>query len=288
MTVRALLTTAVLVASPVWAYWAKNHQALNEQVARDGRPWDEAGFQRAGKPVKTVADYARRVLYVSGPGECGPGAGNASQPLRGVPYASSYPPGFDKPTDAPSGEPRSLLEWNKWGGQWEDGFNTMNEATRWGGRRAVNHFHDPLTPGGGYTGITDSMTGSIAPYGNLLRRGTSVTSWVMNGDGADVGKKNHWGYPTIGECLHRAYTELPDEKREAGLACAFRALGQVEHLVEDNSVPDPHPRPGAPGRWLGGVPEGLEAGTVRGGTEALDTVPLEAHRARGPARPVGP
>ena len=226
----------LLSARPASAYWAKNHRALNEQIACDGRPWEEAGFKRAGQPVKTVEDYARLVLYVAGPGTCPDVA--AGQPLRGVPYDTSYPPGFDKPTDAPSGPAHTLLDWNSWGGLWEDGFESMDDATQWGGRRAVNHFHDPLTGSGAYTGITDSTGGAIVPLGCLLRRGTSVTSWVQNGDGADVGEKNLWGYPTIGDCLHRAYTELPDEKREAGLACAFRALGQVEHLIEDNTVPD--------------------------------------------------
>lgn len=159
----------------------------------------------------------------------------------------------------------------------------MSEATKWGGRRAVNHFHDPLTAGGGYTGISDTGLGSIVPYANLLRRGISVSQWVMNQSSTDIGEKNEWGYPTIGECFHRAYTELPDEKREAGIACAFRALGQVEHLVEDNTVPDhtrdlPHPGNGweeylqgsrlglfseAPGPWTLFPLKLIESGGVR-------------------------
>lgn len=233
---RPVMIVVLLCASSASAYWAANHQALNEQVACDGQPWGPGDFSRGGQPVITVADYARMVLYVAGPGEC-PSVENGTA-LRGVPYAESYPPGFDKPVDAPSGPARTLLEWNSWGGLWEDGFASMAQATTWGGRRAVNHFHDPLTGSGEYTGITDATGTAIVPVGCLFRRGTSVTSWVMNGEGADVGERNAWGYPTIGECLHRAYTELPDEKREAGLACAFRALGQVEHLIEDNTVPD--------------------------------------------------
>lgn len=240
---RLLITLCALLAGSAGAYWAKNHRAMNEQIVCDGLPWEETGFERSGKQVKSVADYARAVLYVSGPGVCSADKGGGERVsgglgFRGVEYATSYPPGFDKPTDAPSGAGRSLLAWNSWGGLWEDGFESMDDATMWGGRRAVNHFHDPLTGSGAYTGMTDTGSGAVLPYGNLLRKGTSVTNWVMNGDGAELGEKNRWGYPTIGECFHRAYTEFPDEKREAGLACAFRALGQVEHLVEDNTVPD--------------------------------------------------
>ncbi len=243
MSKRLLITIAVLVAGSTWAYWAKNHRAMNEQISCVGRPWEEGGFLRSGQQVKSVADYARAVLYVSGPGKCDKANAEGERvsggvKLRGAEYAKSYPPGFDKPTDAPTGAPRGLLAWNSWGGLWEDGFESMDDATMWGGRRAVNHFHDPLTGTGAYTGMTDNGSGAVVPYGNLLRKGTSVTSWVMNGDGADVGEKNQWGYPTIGQCFHRAYTELPNEKREAGLACAFRALGQVQHLIEDNTVPD--------------------------------------------------
>lgn len=222
------------VASVVWAttalaYWAPNHQQLNEQIFCSGKPWGEAGFKRTKESVKGVIDYARRVLYLSDPGTCtgdeterSGGAG-----LRGVEFRD----GYDQPGDNPS-TGMSLLDWNKNGGLWEDGFKGMDDATKWGGRRAVNHFHDPLTTEGGYTGITSEEGDPNVPYRNLLRRGISATRWAMNEGG------NRWGYPTVGDCFHRAFTELKDERREAGIACAFRALGHVEHLVEDNTVPD--------------------------------------------------
>lgn len=235
MSARLILLVIVFLSVPALAYWADDHKSLNQQLACSGRPWDDAGFMRSGQPVRLLGDYARRVLYLNDPGSCQ--RPTTGQTVKGVGYDLDYPSGFDTPDDAPS-ESHTVLEWNRLGGFWEDGFKSMGEATMWGGRRAVNHFHDPLNGNGGYTGIADLPTGSVVPFMNLLRRGTSATSWVMNGEGLDVGEKNLWGYRTIGDCFHRAFTERTNDKREAGVACVFRALGQVEHLIEDNTVPD--------------------------------------------------
>lgn len=240
---RELSLAVVLVSASALAYWAPDHVKLNKQVFCKGKPWGDAGFKRGNRTVKSTLDYARSVLYLARPGRCGDEASDDALRLRGVKFQESSVfegtprPGLETPTDAPNAS-FTLLEWNANGGLWEDGFNSFSEATKWGGRRAVNHFHDPLTGSGGYTGLTAADWASGAPYVDLLRRGISATEWVKNGtSGGDAGK-NLWGYPTIGESMHRAFTEKEKEKRQSGLACAFRAMGQVEHLVEDNTVPD--------------------------------------------------
>lgn len=264
------LAAAVMMLLPAGAsaYWAPNHEQMNWNVFCRGRPWDEAGFKRSGKDVTEMFAYARSVLYLTEPGECGAAPAMKSEPKEGSKPPPGTPleigrflygvkyngpdqfvfPGLELPTDEPN-QQLTLLDWNKRGGLWEDGFNDMKQAKLWGGRRAVNHFHDPLTGSGGYTGVTDVDADAVVPVLNLARRGISVTEWVMNGQSGGPGGKNDWGYPAIGESLFRAFTELKNEKREAGIANAFRALGQVEHLVEDNTVPDhardlPHPGKG--------------------------------------------
>lgn len=121
-------------------------------------------------------------------------ASDAHEPgqyLYGVKYSgpNKHPiPGLDLPTDEPN-ERLGILDWNKRGGFWEDGFNDMGEATVWGGRRAVNHFHDPLTGSGGYTGVTAANRDATTRYLNLARAGISVTEWVMNGQSGGEGAR---------------------------------------------------------------------------------------------------
>jgi hypothetical protein len=165
-----------------------------------------------------------------------------SDAVRGVRFNSGQGSGVigdDTPTKPP-GQGLSLWCWVVMGGLWEDGFSGLEEGTMWGGRRAVNHFHDPLSSGGGgYTGLLDENSDEAVPYKNLLRRGISVTEWVMNGQsGSAIYGRNDWGYPTIGVGLHRAFTERTLELRERGMAAAFRAMGQMMHLIGDNTVPD--------------------------------------------------
>lgn len=237
----------LLGAGTALAFWAPNHQGMNLQVVREGTPWG-GGFVRSQAPVTHFNDYLSHVLYVNEP-ELPPefvvepdaclarrAAGNSA--IVGVAFQQSFPTGEDKPTDAP------LLGMTPWcwvvkGGLWEDGFNGLAEGTIWGGRRAVNHFHDPLAQGGGgYTGLLNENANEELPYLNLARRGISVTEWVMNGHSGGAFGFNLWGYPTIGEGFHRAFTESSLQRRESGLASALRAMGQMMHLLEDNTVPD--------------------------------------------------
>lgn len=238
-----VLLTGLAFSVPASAYWATNHEDLNRQVYKEGKPWD-SGFQRGSRQLTHAEDYLTHVLYLRAP---------KNNVLRGVgfhPGGNGNVIGSDTPDDNPTAA-FTVSEWVAKGGLWEDGFSDMGEATKWGGRRAVNHFHDPLSvTGGGYTGITDMNAATALPMVDLLRRGISVTQWAMNGtSGGDDNGRNVWGYPTIGTSLHRAFTEKTLVKRTSALTSAFRAMGQVMHLVEDNTVPDhardlPHPGDG--------------------------------------------
>ncbi len=224
----------------VLAYWAPNHMDINENVLRKGKPF---AFTRAdGKEVKTVDDFLRRQWFIS-EGINHEVKGVAFQKTSGSVIFGSYePPALDKPSDGPN-ETHSLVEWNRFGGLWEDGFQDGSEATKWGGLRAVNHFHNPLaTNGGGYTGIRTADGIEIhkqdktgLPYLDLLRVGASSTQWVMGGGAKET---NAWSYPAGVECLSKFGVNILPSERQSGLACAFRVMGQVEHLVEDNTVPD--------------------------------------------------
>lgn len=253
---RRYLLALACVATSGWAFWAPNHENINLQIVREGRPW-ATDFTRSGQPVGTIEEYVSRVLYVSmtSPPSANilvePTEGEQDQhpcekpdpdAVRGVPFNDAKTFGVigdDKPTDA-ARKRFSLWCWVVKGGLWEDGFNGMDEGAKWGGRRAVNHFHDPLsTNGGGYTGLLDENTNEAVPYQNLLRRGISVTEWVMNGrSGSALFGRNEWGYPTIGVGLQKAFSEKELKLRERGMAAAFRSMGQMMHLIGDNTVPD--------------------------------------------------
>lgn len=247
---RAFAAISMLVTTGALAFWAPNHQDINVQVLREGTPWG-TDITRSGEAITSFDEYLQRVLYVSAepvPLDSNDEADTSNEACRdnrkdlviGVPFQNSPREvmASDKPTDAPSLR-LPLWCWVVRGGFWEDGFLNLTEGTKWGGRRAVNHFHDPLASGGGgYTGLTDVNDFASAGYLNLIRRGISATEWVNNGVSGPYDGKNEWGYPTIGEGLHRAFTEEKLEKRESGMAAAFRAMGQVMHLISDNTVPD--------------------------------------------------
>ncbi len=133
--------------------------------------------------------------------------------------------------------------------------------------------------------IPDFATG--APFIDLFRKGISVTRWVQNGTSG--GKTNLWGYPTVVRSMQKFYRETDELKRDSALAAAFRSLGQVEHLIEDNTVPD-HTRdllhPGA------GFEEYLKTRVGPGGPPLLSAFPyaewkfmlLTAIETEGPRR----
>lgn len=231
---RTLGLVALVVAAPALGYWAETHEVFNKAVFQKSA-WP--AFQRGGQPVTTPDGYLSRVLYLND---------GQYRFLRGVPFSPpacfgntcSY--SADKPTDAPT-ERHTAWRWTARGGLWEDGFENYTQATRWGGLRAVNHFHVPLgarSAGGGYSGITRNAqnVASHQPYVGLLRSGISTTQWVLGANSG--GDTNYWGWPAVGESMERFYLEKTQERRESGLASALRAAGQVMHLIEDNTVPD--------------------------------------------------
>lgn len=214
-------------------YWGPNHGQMHEDVMMRGQPFR---FSRQGNEVRSFNAYLERVLYLSN---------GRRKPIKGVQFKeASINPGTDTPDDAPN---RTLEaeDWVKWGGVWEDGFNNSDEATKWGGLRAVNHFHDPLNPiEGGYQGIrtangiivTPLPLATGIPYLDLIRNGKSVTSWVMGEGGG--GQKNAWGYPAVVNGFRKFFTDPDPEKRASGMAAVLRSVGHVMHLVQDNTVPD--------------------------------------------------
>lgn len=230
---RLVLLLALGPASAV-AYWAESHESFNKLVFQKTE-WP--AFSRAGQSVATPDQYLSRVLFLNE---------GQYRTLKGVPF---NPPRClintcvytaDKPTDAPS-ESHSAWRWMARGGLWEDGFENYQQATRWGGLRAVNHFHVPVgarSAGGGYRGLTANSknVATHIPYYDLLRSGIDATAWAMGANSG--GDDNHWSWLAVGESMARFYTEESTERREAGLAGALRAAGQVMHLIEDNTVPD--------------------------------------------------
>jgi hypothetical protein len=237
------LLASLLVALDAHAYWAPDHAELNRQVYRVGAPWGDAGYKRGGRSIVHVEDFLASQLYVASP--------HTSQ-LKGVGFDREFTVldsiANDAPGDRP-GEEMKLEEWVAQGGKWEDGFEDMLLATRWGGRRAVNHFHDPISvglSGGGYCGFLPTA-GTGLPYVDLARPGMSAARWAAGG--AEIEEENKWGLPTVWNRLRLGMSELTPDKREAAFAAAFRAIGQLQHLIEDNTVPDhardlPHPGAG--------------------------------------------
>jgi hypothetical protein len=263
--------TFILVSFPmaVFAYWAPNHIGMNWQIWNDGKPFG-AGFKRGDSTVSTGRQYLQRVLYLNVDTPVSFIVPKALVPLnadqakkqticdlqnsarfsmKGVEFKNaSINPGTDKPTDKPSKQLPANL-WVACGGLWEDGFTSADQGARWGGRRAVNHFHDPLSTSGGYTGLNSINVASGLPFVDLLRPGISATEWVDGKNSGGPLGDNNWGYKAIGESWHRAFTEETLEMRTSAISAALRATGQVMHLVEDETVPDhardlPHPGDG--------------------------------------------
>ncbi len=245
-TLRFVIVAALLLLS--WraqAYWGETHENINEQVAHS-KPFD---FTRAGVKVSSLEEYLQVVLFIGD---------GLKQEAKGVPFRNtrgSATEGFgaDTPSD-PATESHTLQVWNKRAGQWEDGFLNMDQATKWGGLRAVNHFHNPIAkvprsiPGedGGYSGLIGiRLTKTGEAYRDLLRPGISAARWA-NGEAAPGGEVNLWGFPTATDSLAQYFVKPYPDDRGPALANALRAIGQVEHLIQDGSVPDhardlPHP-----------------------------------------------
>lgn len=217
------LLFALTFSTAASAYWGRNHETLNLHVSTTGELLD-GKLTRGSRPIKGLNDYLIGVYYINGDSE-------VSTVLCDVTALA------DRPDDPPDSPPGTFAAWVGYGGVAEDAFVKRGEAVKWGGRRAVNHFHDPIGPGG-YTGILDNDEISNIAFINLLGKGISAADWVMNGRNGNKGVQNYWGYPTVGISFHRAFTAPTLGSRQSALAAAFRAIGQVMHLIEDNTVPD--------------------------------------------------
>lgn len=235
---RVVVATAALLSAQAFAYWAPNHMEINQQVAEEGKPFN---FKRGGHTIIKLDDYVKNVFMLTG----------LSRELKGVEFkrATNFFGGQgDQPSDDPSGS-HTLLMWITKGGLWEDGFVDLTEGMEWGGYRAVNHFHNPIarTGDGGYNGFIPTSYTKTVPYLNLGRSGISAHLWAEGGSNGS--ETNFWGTNALRDSFTQYFLESEPEKREKGLANAFRAMGQLEHLIEDNTVPDhardlPHPGDG--------------------------------------------
>lgn len=203
---RVIVGLAACLATSALAYWAPTHDSINRRVFADGQPWGQGFTRGTQRRVLTASDYLTHVLYVASPQRAS---------LRGVPFRRAEVGllrGTDKPGDAMVS--KRLVDWIPYGGKWEDGFETRDEATRWAGLRAVHHFHDPLTASGEFTGATAFPVFASWPSLNALRPGVSATRWVRN-EGPEA---NHWGYPTIGRQFEEMALATSSASREAALA----------------------------------------------------------------------
>lgn len=108
---------------------------------------------------------------------------------------------------------RRVFEWLREGGRREDD-----------GRRSLSHFHDPLQPweSAGLRLLPASFESSI----RWMQRADQEWSWQR--------ALNHY-YTALSLKMTNAEAHL---QREQAFADAFRAVGQVMHLVVDASVPE--------------------------------------------------
>lgn len=137
---RSIALVSMLVTTAALAFWAPNHQDINVQVIREGKPWG-TDITRGGMAITSFDEYLQRVLYVSA--EPVPVDENGAPSLldrdcrrnrkdlvSGVPFQNSPREvmGSDKPTDAPSYK-LPLWCWVMKGGFWEDGFLDLDEGS---------------------------------------------------------------------------------------------------------------------------------------------------------------
>ena len=172
-----------LLASPGRAYWAPNHMGINQQVAKEGKPFH---YTRGGHTITSLDEYVRYVLSLDG----------GDRVVKAVQFTRAFK-GLGGDGDKPGDDPDASYTLNQWliqGGLWEDGFTDISEGTCWGGYRAVNHFHNPIAVvgDGGYHGFIDTVYGKTVPYLNLARSGTSAWNWAIGGSNGPR--------PTTGEC----------------------------------------------------------------------------------------
>jgi hypothetical protein len=90
--------------------------------------------------------------------------------------------------------------------------------------RSFNHFHDPLEPWGN-AGLKDSSLG----FSSLL--------WAQDQSSSGIPNGGDWSWKKARDLYYRGLTGAGKSERERNLTDAFRALGQIMHLLADASVP---------------------------------------------------
>jgi hypothetical protein len=124
-------------------------------------------------------------------------------------------------------------------------FHEDDDDTDAGGHRAYNHFYDPLAVISGLddwpTDTQDLMGFDSYLWGSLLNGpGLNFTApWPLCifGWANNINTQNIWSWQNARQYQINGLTAPSLASRNASLAQAYRALGQVAHLLQDTSQP---------------------------------------------------
>ncbi len=119
---------------------------------------------------------------------------------------------------------KEVYTWLKLGGRYEDKPEGTPPYVR-----SVNHFHNPLKPlvQAGFTGV----------WGSGVLSGKSAILWSQS----PIGTQNpggHYSWFDVRDYFFKALTSSNQATRNTNFAETFRGLGQLMHLVQDQSVPE--------------------------------------------------
>ena len=130
--------------------------------------------------------------------------------------------GVGTPLKSDSGE-RVIWEWVRDGGEYEDRPGGLVPSYT----RSFNHFHDPLIEPWTNAGL------GVAGYSPF--KSSLIWAQEQGAFGSLFG--GDWSWKKARNSFYNGLTSLNKDDRDKNLADAFRALGQVMHLVQDASVP---------------------------------------------------
>lgn len=121
-----------------------------------------------------------------------------------------------------------VWEWIRDGGEYEDKPPYFPPYVR-----STNHFHNPLAPSlseAGFTGIWDTHVLS----------GDSAILWAQKPKGVQCSffRVGCYSWYDVRDYYFNAMTAKVKDIRSADFAETFRGLGQLMHLIEDQSVPE--------------------------------------------------
>ena len=187
-TVFLLFAICLMNCSFLFAFETPTHEIINEYIVKN----DLNGF--------SLGIYLKNELGFS----------------KGV-----YEEFESKQTPLKKQETRTVWEWAKKGGKWED-----EPVTGIAYARSANHYHNPLTEEGfsGLWGI---------PF---LFPGESAVQWFQE----PVGSQYPFGYYSwydVRDYFYKSLTSSDRITREDSFTDTFRGIGQLMHLVSDMAVP---------------------------------------------------